>query len=78
MNELIQDKAGRYRRIYNDPTYKEVIETVKNQQINVFLEKMSDNSSIEYARSVINALNEIESAFQSVFDEEKVYFSKQK
>ena len=78
MDELIKDKAGRYIRLYKDETFKELLETVKKNQIDVFLDKMSDNSSIEYAKSVIHALDEIEDVFQAIFAEEKVFDSKNK
>jgi hypothetical protein len=77
MEEQIKDKAERYRRLYNDPTFKEVIEIVKERQVDVFKDFSSDTISIESARNVILALHELESVFKYVFDEEAIFDSKQ-
>lgn len=76
MKENIKDKAGRYRALSKDETFREVLATVKRKQVDVFLSTYSSEVAIDTARSVALALEEIESVIQSVLDEEAVFDKK--
>lgn len=76
MKENIKDKAGRYRALSKDETFIEVLNKVKQNQVSVFLSTSSSEDAIDTARSVVLALEEIESVIQSVLDEEAVFDKK--
>lgn len=76
MSESIKDKASRYRNLSKDETFQELMESVAERQIDVFLAKDSSVEAIDEARSIVLALKRIEAVIQSIFDEEAVYDKK--
>lgn len=74
--ESIKDKALRYRNLSKDETFQELIETVGQRQVDVFLNKDSSVEAIDEARSIVLALKQVEAVIQSIFDEEAVYDKK--
>lgn len=76
MNENIKDKALRYRNLAKDDTFQEVIESVAERQIEVFLNKDSSVEAIDEARSIVLALKQVEAVIQAVLDEEAVFDKK--
>lgn len=76
MSEGIKDKALRYRNLAKDETFQELIETVANRQVAVFLNVDSSVEAIDEARSIVLALKYVDTVIQSVLDEEAVYDKK--
>lgn len=76
--EGIKDKAGRYKRLAKDETFIELLATVKQRQIDVFLSNTSDSFAIDDAHNIVLALSEIEAVINSVIAEESVYDKKTK
>lgn len=76
MSEGIKDKALRYRNLAKDETFQELIETVANRQVAVFLNTDSSVEAIDEARSIVLALKYVDTVIQSVLDEEAVYDKK--
>ena len=76
MSEGIKDKALRYRNLAKDETFQELIETVANRQVAVFLNVDSSAEAIDEARSIVLALKYVDTVIQSVLDEEAVYDKK--
>ena len=76
MTEGIKDKALRYRNLAKDDTFQEVIESVAERQIEVFLNKDSSVEAIDEARSIVLALKQVEAVIQAVLDEEAVFDKK--
>jgi hypothetical protein len=74
--ENIKDKALRYRNLANDETFKEIIETVAQRQVDKFLSSETSVEDIDNARHVVLALKQIETVIQSVLDEEAVFDKK--
>ena len=52
----IKDRAGRYRRIKNDDTFREIMEGVRSSQVGVFKDTGATIESIAEAHSVLRAL----------------------
>ena len=73
MKEHIKDKASRYRNLAKDDTFQELMETVAQRQVDVFLNGESSVEAIDEARSIVLALKQVEAVIQSIFDEEAVY-----
>jgi hypothetical protein len=76
LSEGIKDKALRYRNLAKDETFQELIETVANRQVAVFLNVDSSVEAIDEARSIVLALKYVDTVIQSVLDEEAVYDKK--
>jgi len=76
LSEGIKDKALRYRNLAKDETFQELIETVANRQVAVFLNTDSSVEAIDEARSIVLALKYVDTVIQSVLDEEAVYDKK--
>ena len=76
MIENVKDKAFRYRNLAKDETFQELIETVANRQVAVFLNVDSSAEAIDEARSIVLALKYVDTVIQSVLDEEAVYDKK--
>jgi uncharacterized protein (DUF849 family) len=74
----IKDKAARIRSLSNDDTYKEVIQEIRNAQIDVFLNSRSQNEAINDAHDIIKALDKIEDYFNTVLSDEAIFDKKQK
>lgn len=69
----IKDRAGRYRRIKNDDTFREIMEGVRSSQVGVFTDTGATIESIAEAHSVLRALALVDSYIQSALDDEAVY-----
>jgi hypothetical protein len=76
--EGIKEKAGRYKRLAKDETFIELLATVKQRQIDVFLSNASDSFAIDDAHNIVLALSEIEAVIDSVIAEESVHDKKTK
>lgn len=69
----IKDQAGRIKRLKHDDTFKEVMQSIRDKQTNVFLDPNSPIGVIEDAHDIIRALNEIETYFNTVLADEAVF-----
>lgn len=74
--EGVKDKAQRYRGLYKDLTFNEVMDRVKIDQTRVFLDPASSDEELVRARSTVLALEAIEAVFQEVFNQEAVFDKK--
>ena len=75
----VKQKAGRARELLNNPAFVQVMDDIKNQQINRFLNSVStDADARESAHSIINAIKVIENYLQSSINDEKVFDKKHK
>jgi hypothetical protein len=75
----VKQKAGRARELLNNPAFVQVMDDIKNQQINRFLNSVStDADTRENAHSIINAIKVIENYLQSSINDEKVFDKKHK
>lgn len=74
--EGVKDKAQRYRGLYKDLTFNEVMDRVKIDQTRVFLDPASTDEELVRARSTVLALEAIEAVFQEVFNQEAVFDKK--
>lgn len=72
----IKDRAGQLRRLQNDETFKGLMEEVRQQQIDLFLDSSATMDEIEKARAIIAALDSIYGIIQSGLDAEAVYDAK--
>ena len=72
----IKDRAGQLRRLQNDETFKGLMEEVRQQQIDLFLDSSATIIEIEKARAIIAALDSINGIIQSGLDAEAVYDAK--
>lgn len=76
MKEHIKDKASRYRNLAKDDTFQELMETVAQRQVDVFLNGESSVEAIDEARSIVLALKQVDAVIQSILDEEAVFDKK--
>lgn len=76
MKEHIKDKASRYRNLSKDDTFQELMETVAQRQVDVFLNGESSVEAIDEARSIVLALKQVDAVIQSILDEEAVFDKK--
>ena len=74
--EGVKDKAQRYRGLYKDLTFNEVMDRVKIDQTRIFLDPASTDEELVRARSTVLALEAIEAVFQEVFNQEAVFDKK--
>lgn len=72
----IKDRAGRYRRIKNDETFREIMDGVRASQVSVFTDTGATIESIAEAHGVLRALQLVDSYIQSALDDEAVYDKK--
>jgi hypothetical protein len=72
----IKDRAGQLRRLQNDETFKGLMEEVRQQQIDLFLDSSATIIEIEKARAIVAALDSINRIIQSGLDAEAVYDAK--
>ena len=73
MSENIKDKAARYRALAKDETFVELLQTVADKQVAVFLAPGSSDEAIDKARSIVLALETIETSIQAILTEEAVF-----
>ena len=71
--EGVKDKALRYRNLSKDETFRELIETVANEQVAVFLDPESSVDAIDDARAIVVALKNIDRTIRRILDEEAIY-----
>ena len=71
--EGIKDKASRYRHLAKDQTFLELMETVAEEQVQVFLSSESTVDDIDNARAIVVALKNIDRTIQRILDEESIY-----
>lgn len=70
----IKQRAARARALLADDNFKTVMNELKQEQINVFLNSgSSDSESREEAHSIVSALGKIEARLQSAITDEKVF-----
>lgn len=70
----IKQRAARARSLLADENFKTVMDELKQEQINVFLNSgSSDSESREEAHSIVSALSKIEARLQSAITDEKVF-----
>jgi len=70
----IKQRAARARALLADDNFKTVMDELKQEQINVFLNSgSSDSESREEAHSIVGALGKIEARLQSAITDEKVF-----
>ena len=70
----IKQRAARARALLADDNFKTVMDELKQEQINVFLNSgSSDSESREEAQSIVSALGKIEARLQSAITDEKVF-----
>lgn len=74
----IKDKAARAKNLWQDETFQEILQEIKNRQTSVFLNSRSPIETIKDAHDIIKALNLIEDQFNTVFTDEAIYDKKQK
>lgn len=73
----IKDKASRIRQLQNDPVFKEVMQEVRDKQVNLFLNPETSEDALAEAHEIIRALGNIESHFNSVLADEAVFDKRQ-
>ena len=61
------------KRLTDDETFKEVIEAVREKQINIFLNPTSTEEQVMEARGIIAAMGKIEDYISTVLADEKIY-----
>jgi len=70
----IKQRAARARALLADDNFKTVMDELKQEQINIFLNSGSADSGIrEEAHSIVSALGKIEARLQSAITDEKVF-----
>jgi alpha-glucuronidase len=70
----IKQRAARARALLADDNFKTVMDELKQEQINVFLNSGSTDSEIrEEAHSIVSALSKIEGRLQSAITDEKIF-----
>ena len=61
-----KEKAQRYTRLAGDEVFQELLQDVRDDAVSVFLEQSRDDEAIHRARNLIDALNTIETKFNSI------------
>jgi dihydroxyacetone kinase DhaKLM complex PTS-EIIA-like component DhaM len=69
----VKEKAAKVKQLLADETFKAVMESVKNQQIAVFVDTGSSQEARESAHQIIRALGRIENYINSVLTDEKIF-----
>lgn len=69
----VKDRASKVKQLLADETYQLVMESVKNQQIAVFVDTGSSTEARESAHQIIRALGRIENYINSVLTDEKIF-----
>lgn len=71
--------AGDIDRMRNDSTFTAILDSVRSDQIQIFVQSgASDTEKRENAHSIIRALDKIEQALQSVVTEEAIKTKREK
>jgi predicted AlkP superfamily phosphohydrolase/phosphomutase len=68
----IKDKAAAVRRLINDEIVQEVLQEIREEQVNVFLSTATFPEDRESAHDIIVALNKIEDKFQGILAAEAI------
>ena len=62
----IKEKAQRYDRLSKDDVFIELLQDVRDDAVSVFLEQSRDDEAIHMARTLIDALNTIETKINTI------------
>lgn len=73
----IIEKADNFERLQQDETYKQLMDELKRQQVDIFLDNAAKIEDIDKAHQMIVALSTIERHLQSVIDDGKVELARQ-
>jgi len=74
----IKDKASKLRQLKRDETYQDLIEGVKQKQVEIFTSPHSAGDDLEKAHGIICALSALDDYMNSVFSEEAVWDKRNK
>ena len=74
----IKEKAGNARQLLQDETFKEVLESIREQQTSVFLNSESSTDDLKHSHDIVRALNCIEDRFNTIFMDEAIFDKKEK
>jgi hypothetical protein len=69
----IKDRAAAVRRLINDEIVQEVLQEIREEQVNVFLSTATFPEDRESAHDIIVALNKIEDKFQGILAAEAIH-----
>lgn len=70
----IKQRAAQARALLADENFRTVMDELKDEQVNIFLNSGSTDSELrEEAHSIVSALGKIEGRLQSAITDEKIF-----
>jgi phosphomevalonate kinase len=70
----IKQRAACARALLADDNFRTVMDELKEEQVNIFLNsKSADSEMREEAHSIVSALSKIEARLQSAITDEKIF-----
>ena len=72
----IIERAARFKRIHSDEAFKEVIEGVRQEQVDTFLSVSATIEQIATAKDILRALDAVERYIQRAIDAGYMHDSK--
>lgn len=68
MNIEIRERAARFKRIKDDEAFQEILEGVRQMQVDAFLNSSVTIEQIATAKDILRALDAVERYIQAVID----------
>lgn len=73
----IKDRASKVRQLRNSEAYTDIVDEIRQEQVNVFLNPSSSIEDREVAHNMVCALEKIERRFDGVLTEEALFDKRQ-
>lgn len=74
----IKDQASRIRQLQNDTVFQEVMQAIRDKQVDLFLNPEASPDALVDAHDIIRALGNIETYFNTVLTDEAFFDKQQK
>lgn len=72
----VKDLAAGVRRLQNDDVFCYIIESIKEDQANIFLNPHSSKEDRETAHEIVRGLSKIEDQLATILQDEKIFDTK--
>jgi hypothetical protein len=74
----IKDQASRIRQLQKDTVFQEVMQAIRDKQVDLFLNPEASQEALVDAHDIIRALGNIETYFNTVLTDEAFFDKQQK
>ena len=74
----IKDQASRIRQLQKDTVFQEVMQAIRDKQVDLFLNPEASPDALVDAHDIIRALGNIETYFNTVLTDEAFFDKQQK